>query len=218
MAGQIEDRRRAVDQEGPGKSFIMHLLPTPVTFTPENDILARFAVQGPLLAIANAYYGMRTKLQDANIWHTFRSGLPARDSQLWHRDGNHDRHILKAFVYLSEVDEGAGPFTYSPGTHAKGDVHVSPVQTNIKKAWRTTDEQMAEVVPPERWVKGMGPRGTIVLADTRGYHKGGECRDNDRILYHCMFTSPTARLHGGRLARPADVSGELTAEQQFALA
>jgi hypothetical protein len=35
----------------------------------------------------------------------------------------------------------------------------------------------------------MGPKGTVVLADTRGYHKAVLARDRDRILYNCMFTS-----------------------------
>jgi len=32
---------------------------------------------------------------------------------------------------------------------------------------------MAEVVPADRWVKGAGPRGTIVFAYTHGYPQGG---------------------------------------------
>ena len=217
-AADIEEARRAADVEGPGKSFIYYLEPTPVTLTPQNDVLARFALQTPLLDIANAYFGMYTRLQDANVWHTFTSAMPARGSQLWHRDGAQDRHIFKVFVYLSEVDEGAGPFTYAPGTHPKGSVHTSPQGQQIKKSWRTTDEQMAEVIPVDRWFQGMGPPGTVVIADTRGYHKGGECRDRDRILWHCMFTSPSAKAKGGRLTRPATVSGPLAKEQQLALA
>ena len=57
---------------------------------------------------------------------------------------------------------------------------------------RSRDEQMAEVVPADRWIKCLGPKGTIVFADTHGYHKGGLARENDRIMYTCMFTSPAS--------------------------
>ncbi len=216
-AAELEEARRTADVETPGKSYIFKLVRGPVTLTPENDILARFAVQPAILGIANAYVGMYTRLRNVDIWHTLKSSLPARDSQLWHRDPPDDRHLVKFFVYLTDVDEGSGPFIYAGGTHPKGDVHGMAAATKMKKAWRTTDEQMAEIAPPERWINGVGPAGTIVIADTRGYHKGGECRDRDRILYHLLFSSAGHRKPGSKLAQPVNVSGELSAEQRFAL-
>ena len=64
---------------------------------------------------------------------------------------------------------------------------------------------MAEVVPAERWVKGTGPRGTLIFADTRGYHKGGLARERDRLLYTCQFLSKAAG--GGLPDRPASGRG-----------
>jgi hypothetical protein len=58
---------------------------------------------------------------------------------------------------------------------------------------RWNDQQMAEVVPAEKWIKAIGPAGSIVFADTRGYHKGGLAREHDRLLYTCLFTSPTSQ-------------------------
>ena len=54
------------------------------------------------------------------------------------------------------------------------------------------DQQMAAVVPESRWVKGVGKKGTIIFADTRGFHKGGLARGNDRTLYIAEFLSQAA--------------------------
>ena len=59
---------------------------------------------------------------------------------------------------------------------------------------RSNDDELARVVPRERWLTACGPAGTMVFADTRGYHKGGWARQSDRIVYVCEFLSSAA--HG----------------------
>jgi hypothetical protein len=172
------------------KTFIYQLLgERPVL--DENSVFARFALQTKILDIVNAYFGMFTRLREYNVWHTFVTSVAARESQLWHRD-REDRLILKVFVYLNDVDEGAGPFTYAPGTHAKGTIRQAPEAFNENGVWRSVDEQMARVVPQERWIKAVGPEGTIIFADTHGYHKGGHARLRDRLMYTSLFTSPAS--------------------------
>jgi hypothetical protein len=142
--------------------------------------------------MANGYFGMLTKLRYYNVWHTFARQAPARESQLWHRDPE-DRYVLKMFVYLTDVDEGAGPLTYAPGTHAQGAVItagesrlVREGHTNVR---RSDDTKIDAVVPKKSWITAIGPKGTVVLEDTRDYHKGGLARERERILYTCMFNS-----------------------------
>jgi hypothetical protein len=154
------------------------------------SVYARFALQSPLLEIINAYFGMWTRLRYYNVWHTDVTVGPPKQSQLWHRD-REDRLILKCFVYLSDVDDGAGPFTYARGTHPKGEVPIVEA-FDEDGVQRSTDEQMERVVPRERWLSAQGAAGTIVIADTRGYHKGGLARRQPRLMYNCMWTSPTS--------------------------
>ena len=169
------------------KTFIFELLNRNPVFDPDS-IYARFALQQPILQVANAYFGMLTRLRYYNVWHTFATDSQPRESQLWHRD-REDLLILKVFMYLSDVDDGAGPFTYATGTHPKGkqtQEAESFMEGNVK---RTTDDQMLNLIPKDRWRRGVGESGTIIFADTRGYHKGGLARTSDRLMYTCMFTS-----------------------------
>jgi hypothetical protein len=216
LASHLETvRGTADDTDAVGrKTFLVELLGThPVLDL--NNVYPRFALQKPLLQIANTYFGMYTRLRYYNVWHTFATQAQARESQLWHRD-REDYYILKVFVYLSDVDESAGPFIYAAGSHLKGKLRREPAHTLEGDIKRSNDSQMAEVVPPECWIKGVGPKGTIVFADTRGYHKGGLARERDRIMYTCMFTSPASQSREF-LMRPDKLSLPADRAQAFAL-
>jgi hypothetical protein len=170
------------------KTFNLELLGSELTFNAEN-VFAKFALNQTLLNIANAYFQMYAKVRYYNVWKTFASTSEARESQLWHFD-REDKYILKLFLYLDDVDEGAGPFTYAPETHQKGRLkNIQPEFFLEGGVRRTTDEQMNAVFPKENWKVGIGKKGTLILADTRGFHKGGEARTNDRLMYTCMYTS-----------------------------
>lgn len=191
-AGQIAaERANANRYDTSHKTFLFELLGTHPHLDPMS-VYARFALQQPILQVANAYFGMYTRLRYYNVWHTLTTRTEARESQLWHRD-REDHSILKLFVYFNDIDGGAGPFNYAPGTHHKGAIRRTPeffVENGVR---RTTDEQMAAILPPEKWIKAIGNKGTILFADTAGYHKGGLARTRDRLMYTCMFTSPTSQ-------------------------
>jgi len=173
------------------KVFNVELLGRRPTFD-GSSVYARFALQQEILDLANSYFGMYTNLRYYNVWHTFATDCAPRESQLWHRD-REDFHVLKMFLYVSDVDETSGAFNYVSGTHPKGKRRQLAPYFLEGGVARSNDEQMAEAVSPEHWKKCTGPRGTIIFADTRGYHKGGLARSRDRIMYTCMFTSPASQ-------------------------
>lgn len=189
---EIRELRSVANEDDIGsKTFNLELLGSELRFDPENGF-AKFALNRSLLDIADAYFGMRSKLRYYNVWKTFASTGKARESQLWHFD-REDNYILKVFLYLDDVDEGAGPFTYAPGTHRKGQHRkIEPEHLLEGGVRRTTDDQMRAVYPERNWVRAVGSKGTIIFADTRGYHKGGEARTKDRLMFTCMFTSPAS--------------------------
>lgn len=188
MSSTITHARQQAEASG-FKTYLVELLSPRPTLDP-TDIFVRFGLQPAILNVVNSYFGMYVRLRAFNVWHNFSTHSPPRNSQLWHRDPE-DRYIMKVFVYLSDVTEGAGPLTYAPGTHGLGGMTSRPRFSREPGtgAARSTDDQMSIVVPQDRWITASGPKGTVVIADTRGYHKGGLARDRDRILYTCMFTS-----------------------------
>lgn len=182
-------RAKADQSEALGEKAFIHTLLGERPKLLLDSVFARFALQEPILQIANAYFRMLTQLRYYNVWRTFRTAAQAHASQLWHRD-REDLQILKLFVHLSDIDDGAGPFTYAPGTHLLGPIKGMPESFLEGGVERSRDDQMAQIVPRDRWIVGRGARGTIIFADTHGYHKGGLARERERLFYTCMFTSP----------------------------
>jgi hypothetical protein len=179
------------NERGVQKPF-MHFLLGQNPRVEASSIYARFALQDPIRQIANSYLGMYCQLCAYNVWYNFVTTSPPTQSQLWHRDPE-DRYILKVFVCMSDVGEGSGPFTYAPGTHQKGSAKRLPEYLHKDgMTTRSNDSQMAAVVPQDKWIKGIGKKGTVIFADTRGFHKGGLVRERDRTLYIAEFLSQAA--------------------------
>lgn len=218
MTNETSKLRISAGKTGPigSKTFNLEMLGSELTFDP-TDVFARFALNDSFLRVANAYFKMVSKLRYYNVWYTAASNTTARESQLWHFD-REDNYIIKVFLYLDDVDEGTGPFTYAPGTHKKGRFRLlSPEFFDEGGVKRTTDQQMGAVYPRSDWKTCTGRKGTLIFADTRGYHKGGEARTSDRLMYTCMYTSPASESK--RLIRfPEDLdTSTLSRKQRQAL-
>jgi len=214
LAGQINAARKAANDVEGWKTYIFELLGEHPVLDPKS-VFVRFALQRPIRGIANAYYGMYTQLNNYNVWFNFPTERLARESQLWHVDPE-DHWNLRVFVFLTDVDDGAGPTTYAKGSHPKAGLLNKPASFKQKTTRRSNDSQMAAVIPPEKWLKAVGPKGTIMFADTRGYHKGGHAQTHDRILYNCMFVSP-ACTYPENFVRTEQISAPPDQDESFAL-
>jgi hypothetical protein len=200
----VAERREAVRNAG-SKDFLERLMPDAVTF---DSAYVRLALEPRVIALANAYIGMRSYLRGVELWRNVPTDEPPKLSQLWHRDWD-DEINLKYFVYLSDVTARHGPFTFAPRTHPRGRHRL-----DIRE--RLSDDEMAERVPRRDWVMCTGDPGTVVIADTCGHHKGGKPEVGDRLLWTAQFTTGAAlakrsfRLEG---APP----NALTVDQRYAL-
>ena len=201
----IAERREAQKEGTAAKEFLERLMPARVE---AGGPFVALALEPQVVALANAYVGMHSYLRGLEMWRNLPTDEPPKLSQLWHRDWD-DVVNLKLFVYLSDVTEESGPFTFAPGTQPGG-----PRQLDVKD--RLSDDEMAERIPREEWVVCTGPPGTVVLADTCGYHKGGKPTKGDRLLWTAQFTSGAADAK--RNFELADGAPDgLTPEQRWAL-
>lgn len=188
--------------DGNDKLFLLQLLDADRPVVGPDDLLARISLTPALKGIADSYYGMRTQVADLNVWRTLPTGHVAVASQLWHRDQPDDHFILKLFVYLEDVGPGSGPFSYLVGTHGKGDRRWRPPGVRHDGYnHRAGDLDMDQSETADRRRVFTGPAGTVVLADTIGWHKGGQATEHPRLLFHALYSSPAARPVR-RLGRP----------------
>jgi hypothetical protein len=147
-----------------------------------------------MLDIANEYLQLWSKLEYVDMWYSIPVGADAerKASQIWHRDFN-DLHLLKAFLYLSDVDEQSGPFEYVPGSQPGGryaGVHPwAPMAIG-----RISDKELAKYVQADDVRTFTAPKGTIIFCNTSGLHRGGFAETRPRVLAPVTYCSP-ASLH-----------------------
>jgi hypothetical protein len=137
-----------------------------------------------MLPIVEAYFGFVPELVEAYIRRNFPARFPVMN-HAWHRDRNHETHLLKGFVFLSDCTLRTGPHHYIAG---------SVQDRRIDGKIYYSDEEIQKVYPPEsgREIISVVPAGTIILEDTRGLHKAGIPDEGYRDLGYSTFVPPIA--------------------------
>lgn len=100
----------------------------------------------------------------------------------WHRDSPFTPQF-KFIVYLSDVDRQNGPFEYIPQTHTSLDKFKS--EFNLDKM-RFTEEEVNK-----QWggksIVVTGGEGSILIADTKGLHRGCPIQNGERYACTVYF-------------------------------
>ena len=194
--------RGAPEDEGGVKPFLVEMLDTHRPCVDPTGLLASVALAPSFKAVADHYFGLRTKVSSLNVWRNLPRGAEPTSSQLWHRDLPEDRMVLKASVYLVPVTAANGPFTYARGTQPGADSPVDVPTTFDGVNHRVADEDAEPL--RRRQLVCTGPAGSVVFADTLGYHRGGWVESESRLLLQIRYSTAAAtRLT--RLTAPSSV-------------
>jgi len=185
----------AGDREGlrvrAGKEFVVRLHSYDVELGLD-DPWFRACASHRMLDLANTYLGLWSKLEYVDMWYSVPQPEEAARiaSQRWHRDFN-DKHLLKAFVYLVDVDEGTGPFQYVPGSAPGGPYGDA-------WPWRPLGEnyppeaELESRIPGDAVKRFTGPKGTLLFCNTAGFHRGGFATTAPRVLATATYSSPAS--------------------------
>jgi hypothetical protein len=134
-----------------------------------------------LLNIAENYIGLPVAYLGVNL----RKDIPNQKqvgTRLWHTDGE-DRRMLKAIIYLNDVDENGGPFEYIPQ-------NLTPSYRSFKHLYcKILDEDMKKVVPACHWKQCTGAAGTVILVDTARLFHHGRVPEKERAALFFCYTS-----------------------------
>lgn len=173
----------------PGKEFVVRRYPYGIRLGLDDPWL-RIAADRRMLDIANSYHGFWSKLQYVDFWYTppVPADTPRRVSQHWHRDYD-DRHLLKAFIYLVDVDDDTGPFEFIPGSEPGGPYGELWPWRPAGDAYPPPDELEARGLPVRTFT---GPKASMLFCNTAGLHRGGFCTGKARVLATCTYDSPAA--------------------------
>jgi hypothetical protein len=200
-----------------GKEFVVRLHSYGVTLGLDDPWFGLCSSRR-MLDIANAYLRMWSKLEYVDVWYSVpqKEGAARISSQLWHRDYN-DKHLLKAFLYLVDVDEDMGPFQYIPGSQPGGKYANAwpwkPLGQNYP-----SEGQLEERIPASAVKTFVGQKGSILFCNTAGFHRGGFSTTAPRVLATATYSSPASLA--ALTERSYEYAGSLTeldAVTRFAL-
>lgn len=149
----------------------------------------RFSLYDSMLRVVAGYMGVYPKFRYWSLQATMpmSEGMRAYASQQWHRDPD-DQKLVKVFLYLNDIDETAGPFTYLKYSQQGGkwrNIFPQHPPRGTEKMPRDADAR----IPKEDVAVCTGKAGTLVFADTSGLHKGGYASSSVRFMYTSAYLS-----------------------------
>jgi hypothetical protein len=197
LAGGTEPKKKKLKPPKPGKpkkekAFLgRRYKKTPPTLA---SPWLRLGGSRRMLDIVNTYLGMWSKLSYADQWYSPPRGSEANrvGSMRWHRDYN-DQHLIKVFVYLTDVDAGAGPFEYVPGS-ARNGPYVNEWPWQPAGETYPPPEEFEQRIPASAVRTFTGPEGSVILCNTSGFHRGGFATAKPRNLFVYNYVSPAALI------------------------
>ena len=175
----LRDKERHVQKTKP---FLEELITADQQLDPKLS-LTEFVLDKKVRNVVNMYLGMRSKYYyyTLNITNPVGQGDKAQKSQRWHRDPE-DKKLCKIFIYLSDVDETAGPFTYIIGS-AYGMKYGDLFPQRPPIGYYPNDGMVESRVDPRDIKVFTGRKGTIIFCDTAGLHKGGYATQRERLMF-----------------------------------
>lgn len=171
-----------------GKTYLMSLFDVPPVLDLANPFV-KLALDEKVLEIVSGYFDVCAKFDSFSLDLTMPVPLSSEriKSQRWHRDPE-DKKICKMFLYLNDVADGNGPFNYVP-------------ESNYGNRWRNIFPQrppegvyppagaLEKIIPADGIKICKGKAGTIIFADTSGFHRGGYATDGERLMFTAGYST-----------------------------
>ena len=146
-------------------------------YFPEDELVANHGMQQlmadpSLLAIAEMYLGTHPVLSDVTLWWSaVHAGTKDADAgQYYHFDFDPPPRWLMNFVYLTDVGPDNGPHVYVRSSHLSD---LPETEALRRRGYvRIPDSDIGSAFGADKIVELQGKRGTVMLVDTMGFHRG----------------------------------------------
>ncbi|MFT5167219.1 MAG: hypothetical protein ACI8P3_002456 [Saprospiraceae bacterium] len=149
----------------------------------KNPSVQEIAFDKSFLAIANEFMQCKPVLSDIQMWWSFPFGGKAKSAaaQMYHFDMDRIK-FLKFFFYLTDVGPETGPHCYIRKSN-----RIKPKA--ILSDGRKTDDLMKSHYAAEDMMELKGEKGSILIVDTSGWHKGKPLTKDKRLLLQIQYAN-----------------------------
>lgn len=147
----------------------------------ENVDIQNTVTDPSILAVAQSYLRCAPVCDSVMMWWStpYMREASSDAAQLYHFDMARIKFV-KFFVYLTDVGPDNGPHCYVAGSHIRK-------PRGVLRDGRISDDELAKHFPAESFVEILGPPGTILAVDTRGFHKGKPVTGQSRLIFEIQF-------------------------------
>lgn len=159
----------------PAETHVAHYTYSQVVSCPHT---LKIANDPAVLAIMGQCLGCKPTISSINLWWSMAGRAKAEHAELFHRDVD-DWRFYKLFIYLTDVDDGAGPHVFVKGS--QNDDLLLPIR-------RYQDEEVEKAFGKDRVMRITGKAGTAFLENTFGFHKGTLCQNKNRLLFQVQYS------------------------------
>ena len=160
----------------------------------QNDIykipeVQKIAFDENLLNIIGGFLGSDPILCSTTSWwsksHSSHRSNLSGNAQLFHQDVDYLKFI-KVFIYLNDIEEKNGPHQYVKGSAKTAEDKLGE---EYRTSSRVEDDRVKEIFGEENIKTFTGKKGTIIIEDTLGLHKGTSVKEGSRLLVQLVYTN-----------------------------
>ncbi len=149
----------------------------------QNKNLTNVICDDLFLTISEKYLKCRPIFDYFVMWWSFpyRGKMTSEAAQKYHFDMDRIK-FLKFFFYVTDVDTNSGPHCFVKGSH-------NHKHTKLRKDGRIEDSEIEKYSKKENIVEICGQKGTVMIVDTIGFHKGKVLTENSRLLFQILYSN-----------------------------
>jgi hypothetical protein len=146
------------------------------------DLLSLILDQS-LLAVAQEYLNCSPVLDLVSLWWSapFNGKGKSQAAQEFHYDVDRIK-FLKVFIYLTNVDPENGPHCYVRQSHKRK-------PKALLSDGRKSDYEIKTYYSESQIDELCGSQGTIIFADTSGFHKGKPLTNGYRLIFQLEYAN-----------------------------
>lgn len=176
-----------------------------------NPEVQALLIEPTFISIAQSYFRSEPIADMLSMWWStaYTDRPDGEAAQMYHFDMDRIKW-LKVFIYLTDVGKNNGPHYFVSGSHRSGGI---PYALLDKGYVRLQDEDIERHFPAENVLEFTAPKGTILIEDTRGLHKGQHIRDGHRLILQFQFSNS---CFGAETPKPVVNAGNDTALARMA--
>jgi ectoine hydroxylase-related dioxygenase (phytanoyl-CoA dioxygenase family) len=152
----------------------------------DNENFQKLLFDSSLINFAQSYLKSYPIIDNISSWWSFPCSIPDKNAaQWWHFDLERPKW-LKFFFFLTDCTLENGAHCFVKGSHKNNGIRWSLRKKGYE---RLADEEIEKLYYKNDIIDIVAKKGSLLIEDTRGLHKGRNLIKNNRFLIQIQYSS-----------------------------